>query len=249
MKLYTAALLCTAFAFCQEQETENVPISTDRPDQTETADLVPKGMFQMENGFSYEQADASTSEMITPSTLIKYGINDNFELRLIVEYSTVDTDMTSASGFKPILLGFKVKVAEEYGIIPKTSFIGHLSIPKLATKEFQNEFYAPEFRFVMQNTLSDRFKLGYNLGAEWDGDTAEPSFIYTLSLAFGLTDKFGAFVESYGFAPQKDLAEHCIDGGLTYLLSDNFMIDASGGFGVSDNAPDYFVSAGFSFRF
>ncbi|MEO5905559.1 MAG: hypothetical protein ABIQ11_02450, partial [Saprospiraceae bacterium] len=28
------------------------PIATDRPDQTETPSLVPKGYFQMENGFS-----------------------------------------------------------------------------------------------------------------------------------------------------------------------------------------------------
>ena len=38
-------------AFGQEIET----IQTDRPDQTETPYLVPKKMFQVENGFSFQK--------------------------------------------------------------------------------------------------------------------------------------------------------------------------------------------------
>ncbi|MBF6609373.1 MAG: transporter, partial [Flavobacterium sp.] len=34
----------------------------------------------------------------------------------------------------------------------------------------------------------------------------------------------------------------------TYLLSNDFMLDVSGGFGLTDNAPDYFMALGFSFR-
>ena len=47
---------------------------------------------------------------------------------------------------------------------------------------------------------------------------------------------------------QKDKAAHNIDGGFTYLLRDNIMIDISGGIGLTNNAPNYYTAIGFSFR-
>ena len=147
-----------------------------------------------------------------------------------------------------MLVGFKARISEENGIVPKTSFIGHMSIPKLASKDFKADFYAPEFRFVMQHTLSPAVSFSYNLGAEWDGFTPEPTFIYTVATGFALTEKLGAFLELYGFAPQEDKSDHRFDGGITYLISNNFMIDFSAGAGITENAPDYFAAVGFSFR-
>ncbi len=84
--------------------------------------------------------------------------------------------------------------------------------------------------------------------AEWDGETPDATFLYTLTTGFSLSEKLGCYVEVYGFAPQNDTADHRFDGGFTYLISDNFMIDASGGFGITENAPDYYTAFGFSFR-
>lgn len=224
------------------------PIETDRPDQTETPAIVPKHMFQMENGFSFERTDRHSKSFLLPSSLIKYGVNGNFELRLITEFSVENTDGTKISGLNPVLIGFKAALAEEKGIWPKTSFIAHLMIPELASEELKTTYYAPRFRFTMQHTLTDKINLGYNLGAEWDGESPEPTFIYTLTGGFSLSEKLGCYIELYGFAPQKDKADHRCDGGFTYLISDNVMIDASGGFGISENAPDYYTALGFSFR-
>ncbi len=244
LPLYFSLILFGNFGFSQDIE----PIQADRPDQTETPSLVPKGMFQMENGFSFEKNNADSETITAPTSLWKYGITENFELRLITEFSHQTSDGNSISGLNPVLIGFKVKLTEERGIVPKMAFIGHLAVPKLASKEFQSTFYAPEFRFVMQHTLSEKFSFSYNLGAEWNGETPEPSFIYTTTLGFAASSKLGAFVELYGFAPQYDRADHRFDCGLTYLISNNFMIDLSGGFGITEHSPDYFVSTGFSFR-
>lgn len=226
----------------------NEPITTDRPDQTESPTLVPKGMFQMESGFSYEQANPSESAIMSPTLLWKYGINENFELRLITEYSINKIDGKSTSGLNPVLVGFKVRLAEEKGLLPKMSFIGHLVIPDLASKGYRADYYAPEFRFTMQHSLSEKISLSYNLGAEWDGFTPEATFIYTLATGFELTDKLGVYTEVYGFAPQQAIANHRFDAGFTYLLSNDTMVDLSGGFGLTENAPDYFAAVGFSFR-
>lgn len=227
---------------------EKSKIETDRPDQTETPAIVPKGMFQMENGFSFEKANSDSESYLLPSSLIKYGLNDRFEFRLITEFASDKTNGTKVSGLNPVLIGFKVAIAEETGIWPKVSFISHLMLPDLASSELKTTYYAPRFRFTMQHTLTDKISLGYNLGAEWDGETPDATFIYTLTTGFSLSEKMGCYVELYGFAPQNDTADHRFDGGFTYLLSDNVMIDASAGFGITENAPDYYTALGFSFR-
>ena len=238
-------LLATIASYGQDM----LPIATDRPDQTECPFIVPKGYFQAENGLFYEKTDANSHTAAYPSVLWKYGISDNFELRLITEYVSEKRINDTGKGFTPITVGFKVRLMEEKGILPKTSFIGHLAVPTLASKAFRADFYAPSFRFTMQHTLSDKLLLAYNLGAEWDGITPETTFIYTVTTGLSLTEKLGAYVELYGFTPQNQSADHRFDGGLTYLISNNVMMDVSGGVGLSQNAPSYFVSLGLSYRF
>ena len=237
-------LICFNKSLAQERK----PIETDRPDQTETPAIVPKGMFQMENGFSFEKTNGDSEAFLLPSSLIKYGLNDRFEFRLITEFTSEKTNGTKISGINPVLIGFKVAIAAENGTWPKVAFISHLMIPDLASSELKAKYYAPRFRFTMQHTLSDKISLGYNLGAEWDGETPDATFIYTLTAGFSLSEKTGCYVEVYGFAPQNDTADHRFDCGFTYLLSNNFMLDASGGFGITENAPDYYTALGFSFR-
>lgn len=241
-------ILFLIFQVATAQDQQPEPIQTDRPDQTETPALVPKGMFQMENGFLYQKENDDENGLVTPTVLAKYGVNENFELRLIIEYNTIESGDQKTSGFNPILIGTKIKMCEEKGIVPKTSFIGHLLIPKLASEDFKADYYATEFRFVMQHTLAEKLSLSYNLGAEWDGITPDATFIYTLATGFTFTDKFGGYAELFGFAPQNDTANHSFDGGFTYLLSNDMMADISAGVGLTENAPDYFISCGFSFR-
>ena len=242
-------LLIIIFAISYVGFAQNVePIQADRPDQTETPSLVPKGMFQLEAGFSYQRNRANSTSLALPSALWKYGVNENFELRLITEFA-VDNDFDhQTSGINPVLIGCKIKIAEEKGIFPKTSFIGHMSIPNAASTPYKTEYYAPEFRFVMQHTLSERFSLSYNLGSEWDGVSPEPTFIYTLTTGYSITKKLGSYIELFGFAPQKQTSNHSFDGGITYLITNDFMLDLSSGVGLNELAPDYYCAFGFSFR-
>ena len=224
------------------------PIQADRPDQTETPAIVPKGMFQVETGFTFQKNDAFSKTSTLPTILWKYGVNENFELRLITEFTSEKIFDEKQDGLLPIYVGFKVKISDEKGIVPKTSFIAHVGLPSAANSKYKTDFYAPEFRFVMQHTLSKKMSLSYNLGAEWDGFSAEPTFLYTLTTGYSITNKFGSYIEIFGFAPQKDKANHNFDAGITYLINNNFMLDLSSGIGITDNAPDHYLAVGFSFR-
>jgi hypothetical protein len=249
MKHYLLFIMLLAFNVSDGLAQDLPSIQTDRPDQTECPFIVPKNYLQFENGFSYEKTSNDSHEYVVPSTLTKFGVNDHFELRLITEFAIQNEDSDKTSGIVPILIGFKARLFEEKGIIPLTSFIGHLSLPKLASKNLKVNYYTPEFRFTMQHTMSEKQTLSYNLGAEWDGISPEPTFIYTLTSGYSFTEKISGYVEFYGFLPQIEKPDHRFDAGLNYLLNPNHQLDISGGIGLSETSPDYFVALGYSFRF
>ena len=241
-------LLVFSILECLTIQAQTEPIQCDRPDQTETPVIVPKGMFQVETGLTFQKNDEISNTNSLPAVLWKYGVNENFELRLITEFVSEKINDEKSSGFTPVLIGFKVKLCEEKGIIPKTSFIGHIGLPNAASSQYKSDFLAPEFRFTMQHTLSDKLSLGYNLGCEWDGMMPETTFVYTLTTGYSINSKIGCYAELFGFAPEKDKASHNFDAGLTYLINNNFMVDLSSGIGITDNAPEHYIAFGFSFR-
>ena len=238
--------LTTAFGNLLAQEIES--IQTDRPDLTESAFTVPAGYFQVEAGLLRTTFNSESSLNFLPTILIKYGISSNFELRVNTDLAFYSQDGISEGLVIPLSVGIKVAISDEKGVIPKTAFIGHLKIPTGGTGELSLIYVAPSFRFTMQHSLSKRISLGYNLGIEWSGITAEPIFIYTITSGMSLSNKFGAYLEIFGFAPQFNKAEHSLDAGITYLFNNNRQADVSFGFGLTPNAPDYLISAGYSFR-
>src|SRR4030095_15889775 len=227
------------------------PIKTDRPTQGATATLVPKGYFQMENGFSIQEND-SGFVYTHPSTLWKVGVNENFELRVVTEYINIQDDPDpNVDGLLPIQVGFKAKLLEQHGIIPKASVLGHVTLPGIASKQFETTYFAPSMRLAFQNVIGDRFLILYNAGAEWNGEDARPVFLYTLAASAALFDNFRIYIEAYGDVPQQieDDFKHRLDGGLTYTIDSNVLVDISGGIGLSDNAPEQYVAIGLSYRF
>lgn len=242
------ALFC--FSFLSKNSLAQLdPIQLDRPDQTECPFIVPQGYIQAENGLTYENVDGSTTNILYPTTLWKYGLNKNAELRIITELTSKKGEQTTINGLAPITIGFKAKICDEKGIIPLTSFIGHLTSSNWGSKKLHTDYFAPSFRFVMQHTLSDKSSLSYNLGARWDGTSAQETYLYTLTTGYSLTDKLGSYIELYGFIPNGGQADHRCDGGFTYLINNDIMLDISGGLGITKNSPSNYIAFGFSYRF
>ncbi|MDQ3143038.1 MAG: transporter [Bacteroidota bacterium] len=246
LKIIVLVFISSQVLWCQEME----PIQTDRPDQTETPSLIPKNYLQIETGFSYEKDKFQNTIYTIPSTLWKYGVNERFELRLITEFTGAkNVDNITEFGLLPITVGIKTSLAEESGIWPKISLLGHLSLSALASENFKATFFAPAFRFTFQNSLTDRLSVGYNLGAEWDGESPQTIFIYTLALGYSWTEKLASYIELFGFAPEGNKMDHRLDFGLSYLIHPNYLVDLSSGVGISNSELKYYIATGFSFRF
>jgi hypothetical protein len=244
---FTTTLVNPCFA-----QTEK--IDTDRPDQTESAVLVPKNWVQFEMGFGKQVNNSAENEFQYPTLLSKYGISKRIEFRLITTIQT-NTDYSmplskkSNTGLTPVEIGAKIALWEEKKILPKTSLIFHVGIPKFAAKSFQANNLAPNFRFTMQHSINQKIGLGYNVGADWDGINKEATWIYTFAPGINLSEKWYGYIEAFGFISKLNNPEHSVDGGIAYYINPNFKIDFSSGFGISKAAPDWYIAIGASFRF
>jgi hypothetical protein len=225
------------------------PIQLDRPDQTECPFIVPEHYIQAENGFTFERVNSGMSNSSTPTILWKYGLHQRFEFRLITEWNTMKLPEARYQGLAPVTIGFKTSICKENGLVPMTSVICHLTTADIGSKDLHTPYLAPSFRFTMQHTLSSRFSLAYNLGAEWDGYSAAENYLYTLTTGISITEKLGCYLELYGFAAKKQKPDHRCDGGFTFLLNQNMIADISGGFALSKDSPERYLSLGFSYRF
>jgi len=229
---------------------------TDRPDATESPNTVPKRTIQVETGVfleTYEAKGTKTETIGYNTTLVRYGVFDNFELRLGWNFEEIRTTVGGAklddvkSGLSPLLAGLKVEIVEEKGLIPETGLLVHMALPFTASNDFRPQTTGVDFRFSMGHTLSDKSSLGYNLGAQWGNDSSEANYVYTLVYGYSITQKFGSYVEIYGDASKANKPNHFWDVGFTYLISNVIQADITIGKSFTEG-QDILVSTGLSFR-
>jgi hypothetical protein len=186
---------------------------------------------------------------VHPAILWKVGILKSTELRLITEASTFkDTTGSYTTGLAPVQIGFKTAICEERKARPKISFIGHMAVPYVSTKSQRTQYFAPNFRFTLEHTLTKRISLGYNAGMEWDGISPYPSFIYTIVNGIDIRGKWYFYYEFFGDFPVNRPSTHTFDGGFAWLIKDNMQLDFSGGFQLFPFNKGWYVSLGYSFR-
>lgn len=229
-------------------------IDTDRPDQTESAVTMPKKWVQFELGLQVQKNISTENEYLLPTLLTKYGLTKKIELRLITSlkrYQAIQSNGATVyeNGIEPVLAGVKVALAEEKNWFPKTSLLFHLVLPTIASQHLKADKLAPHLLLSMQHSIAKNMGLGYNLGAEWDGYTNEPGWIYSISPGFDLGEKWYTYIEAFGVVSKTAAPQHNIDGGLAYYINPNFKTDISFGYGISRTAPLWYLALGASIRF
>ncbi len=260
--------LSPGFLFSQE-------IITDRPDRTESVETVGKNKFQVETGIEYSSfkftapftnetgaeignTEVKNKTLTIPTTLLRYGILKNVELRLGIDfdrsYATSDVSEFENSqklSLNPPKLGAKVEIAKGEGIKPDFSVIGAFTLPNIGAEEKQIQYIVPELILSFSNEINDNFSVGYNFGIETTHKIKVTDFFYSVSIGMSINPKLGVFAEFFGDTPNDDFetSSRSVDGGLTYLIKNNIQVDAYGGLGLSENANDFFLGTGIAFKF
>ncbi len=233
------------------------PLITDRPNQTESAFVVPDRHFQIETGAVFESnlwrhsaAEPEHRALHLATTLVRFGLGGWAEMRLASAYRTEltryhDYELRS-QGLEAISVGTKVGFWAESGLAPQVAFIFALDLP-IGAEVFRPDSPEPTAVFAFAHTLSEQWSLSYNLGATWPS-TAGRILHYTASLGYALSERATTFVELYGDEGLAQPATLLFDSGLTVLLRPALQLDFSAGFALAQDLPGWFLNAGFSFR-
>lgn len=225
-------------------------IVADRPGFSASPETVPRGRLQIEGGYQFT-ADRHVDSHALPLLLVRAGINEGIELRGSWDGSSWTED---SDGFKfetsDMSLGIKVHLVDQSRFLPALGLLASLSLPTGAGSS-TSDSVDPSAGVLAS------YGRGSGAGIFWtvltssttgdDGRVFEATNAIEISLP--ISARLGSYLEYAGFFQNGDGPTHSMDGGLTYLVTDNLQADINGGCGINGRADDCFLGTGFALRF
>ncbi len=221
---------------------EQYSISTDRPSASYASTITPKGIFITELGYfnqlTHYDNQLKTSDQTLPNFMFRHGIHEHFELRLGTDYyqNTIKSGpiTTKTSGFNPLNVGLKLHVHDEKGAIPQTTFLGQLQLAEVASSNFKRDRNQAFFRFILQNTLSEKIFVLYNLGMNFNN--FDNQYIYTLMLGLVPINNLTLFLENFGIkSSELSGMDNYAHIGAVYVIQKRYQLDATLGYLITQN--------------
>lgn len=240
---------------------------TDRPDTTESPYTVDAGHFQIELSFA-EYAyndDGGTDTFGVLSSNIKVGLLNNVDIQFVVTpYAREETEQNGddeiADGFSDdTQVRLKINLWGNDGLAPpglgETAFaiMPFVKFPT-GSDELTNDHVEGGVIFPLDVPLANGFGLGLMAELDFvyneDSDDYGVAFVHTATVGRDIVGDLAGYVEYVGVAPHDtgDTYQAIGSAGLTYTLSDNWIVDVGGTASRSDSADDLTVFAGTSFR-
>lgn len=237
-------LLMAGFCHAQEEEIVMVP---DRPGNSWGAEVLPYSKITWENGFGFERDADGQHTLSLPSTIVRYGIFENVELRVGTDLLLQETEgqTTSLLGIAPLTIGTKIKCYEGEGILPSIGILAQVASPHVGSVHLLPSHLAPSLYLIFENSITDRMYVCYNAGAEWDGDTATPTTFLSLLLGFELTDELGTYAETFNYLhPEGN--QYLTEFGFYFTPSNRLQLDIEADFDILHPKEYFSISGGIS---
>lgn len=236
-------------------------MSTDRPDITESAKTVDAGHFQIETDLFKNTRNRNAPGLTAVENNynlanLKLGITHNLGLQLIIgtfvnsyEKESDNSKINKSRSFGDLTLRAKYNVwGNDKG---KTAFaiMPYLNLPTSVA----NNYIEAGVVFPLSIDLNNNFSLGSQIQFDILKSNSKTGYYGSLlqSVVIGkeLTKKIEFFAESfYTYNLQEKIMQFSMNAGTSYVINDNFKIDAGFNLGMTKNTDKvYFI--GFSFRY
>ena len=240
--LMALVLVC---CLCQAQD-ELPTISADRPGALTGTDVMPLYKLQWEAGVGYESMADGPHTLTLYNNLLRFGLFKNAEIRVGTDFLLFNGGQYTEPtfGVAPLTVGMKAQFYEGTGLLPAVALLAELKSPHVGTKALLPSHLAPSLYLLFEHFVNDWFCIGYNVGAEWDGETAAPTTFLGLGLYFDITDQIGAFVETYNYIHPDDGNQYLTEFGLTWLVSRRVQLDLAADLDFQNIGKYYAVSGG-----
>jgi hypothetical protein len=235
------------------------PLSTDRPDATESAYSVDAGHFQIETDvlrLGRQRFDAQTANQELGINLanLKMGLTHNVDLQLVVESYTIQTEgaepQTQRAGFGDLTLRLKRNMWGNDGGSTAFALMPFVKIPTgraCGNGAWEGGIVTPfSVQLPHDWTLGTQFQATINRDSE-----AKTHFLElapTLTVGHDLYKTLGGFIEiATAWDTRATAWAATINGGPTLRLGNNVQLDTGINLALTKNtATTYFL--GFSFR-
>lgn len=242
--LLIALLFATFTCFAQDELPTVVP---DRPGFTNGSDVTPLQKIIWDNGFNYETTKNGPHKYTLNSTIVRYGVFRNVELRVGTDFLMYNHGNAPEStfGVSPLYFGTKIKLYESTSFLPNVGMKAELQSPHLGSKEMLPSHVAPSLCMIFDHNINDRFWIAYNVGLEWDGNTAEPQKFLALGLGGNITESVGAYIESYNYFHSEE-DQFMTEFGFTWLPSRRVQLDIEADLDLKNFGKHYGIGGGIS---
>ncbi len=237
------------------------PMSTDRPDKTESPYTVDSGHFQFETdlvsfGFDQWNSDGKRVFGVNAGNInLKVGILNNVDLQLVVENYVFQ--QTAAEGKTDRVAGFgdlttRIKInfwgndggPTAFGIMPFVKFPTNTG--GLSNKHVEGGMIFP---------FAAELPYGWGMGVMTEIDIVSredggygPDFINSITFSHDIVGNLAGYVEFFSQLSQGELAI-TLDTGVTYALTEDIQLDCGCNFGVTEAAEDFNPFIGLSMRY
>lgn len=231
-------LACGSFDAAAQAEG---PINADRPGFSTSPLVVSPGVWQIESGYLYADTGSGSSYQTLPQALLRFGLNDEIELRLVLPgLAWSDSNGNSDSGLTDAGFGLKIQLTDDNASTP-VAFLAGVSLPT-----GDDGFTSDSFDPVIGAAWSHAKFFGTATITRADGD-------YTLEngvgLSFALANASSLFAEWQATFPDDGGSRQQLNGGWMWLPQNNMQWDINASLGLNDRTPDFAIGGGFSYRF
>ncbi len=228
---------------------DSLHFSVDRPGISDYPTIVPKGNLQIESGMEYYQREGHRS-IFLPTVMLRTAVSKRVEVRVTNRLLRVDStaDQSDHDYYYFGAVDVKALLTKEHRLRPAISLLVGYSVTPETTKKLSGPMWGDYALLLMENTLSDRLLLNYNVGVFWDGKDSRLSEMYSFCIEWELGHSASVFLEQSTLFNHYEKNDYWIDGGYTHLIGRHSQMDFSAGTNLNGGEHDFFFAVGYSTR-
>ena len=244
-------------------EREEEPLESDRPDFSECSTTVGFRRLQIESGYAYTHAIAGDPTHNThdlPELLMRYGVAERLELRLAWDEGMVfdrfmdhnSGRIVNESGSTDLEMGFKYAISKQDKWLPRTAIIVAISAPVGDATQSSRQVDA-HLNFLYSWKFTKKLLLSCSTGNLVTAESEDhfSQLFQSATVTYDLTKKLHVFSEGFALFHCNSIdnrPQYYYDGGLTYLVTPNLQLDWRAGFGLNDVSDGFFTGCGLTIR-
>jgi hypothetical protein len=174
--------------------------------------------------------------------------------------------VTRTAGVADLYIGLKLALTPQEGILPEMALSPQALVPT-GSPGFTSGQFLPGLNWLYSWEITDQLWAAGSTQANRVVERLEPfqlpigggsaeeaftMFAQSAEIGYKFTEQFGFYTEWFAFFPHGARAarpEHYLNGGFTYLFSNDVQWDIRAGWGLNDAARDFFCGTGLSVRF